>query len=118
MNKPCLDQDIKIESHEGLVKILFNGNEIARSDEGLDLREANYPPVIYIPLKDVNEAVLRPSDHSSHCPYKGDASYFDISLNDKTSKNAVWYYSSPCPLVAKIGGYVAFWGEDIAYVLR
>jgi len=116
MSKPCLDQDIKIKPHEGSVKIIFNGAEIASSEEALDLHEANYKPVIYIPLKDVNNVVLHPTEHSTHCPYKGDASYYDISMSGKTSKNAVWYYADPCPLVAKIGGYVAFWGDDIAYV--
>jgi uncharacterized protein (DUF427 family) len=52
---------------------------------------------------------LRPTRHSTRCPYKGDASYFSIRVGDRAEENAVWSYESPYPSVAKIKDYVAFY---------
>ena len=116
MSKPCRDQDITISPTKGDVSVIFNGKTIAHSAAALDLREAKYPVVIYIQLADVDQIFLNPSDHSTHCPYKGDASYYSLQDGEKISKNAVWFYDTPCPLVARIKGHVAFWGSDIKYL--
>ena len=117
MNQPCRDQDIKISPTSGTVSVMFNGKTIASTSNALDLAEANYPVVVYLPLSDVNADVLQASDHITHCPYKGDASYYSLVDGDKISQNAVWYYPAPCPLVEQIKDHVAFWGDDIEYVL-
>ena len=116
MTQPCRDQDIKISRTAGEVRVKFNGKTIARSANALNLAEANYPIVIYIPLVDVDKNVLKPSDYSTHCPFKGDASYYSLADGKETSENAVWFYANPCPLVQKIKDHVAFWGSDITYV--
>ncbi len=116
MSKPCREQDIKILPTAGTVSVKFNGKTIAQSHNALDLAEASYPIVIYIPLADVDKNFLAPSAHSTHCPYKGDASYYSLHDGDVLSENAVWFYVNPCPLVAKIKDHVAFWGDDIEYV--
>lgn len=118
MSKPCLDQDIKISPTSGDVSVKFNGKTIAHSSNALDVAEANYPIVIYVPLSDVHVHFLTPSDHSTHCPYKGDASYYSLKDGRKVSQNAVWFYANPCPLVAKVKDHVAFWGDDIEYVTK
>ena len=62
------------------------------------MREASYPPVLYIPLDDVDQRLLRHSDHHTCCPYKGEASYYDIVDGDGTDLSAaVWYYDDPFP---------------------
>lgn len=116
MNQQCRDRDITITPTNGSVAVMFNGHEIARSDRALDLKEGEYPAVVYVPLSDVNENYLAASEHTSSCPYKGNAAYYDLVDGDKTSPDAVWYYPDPCPLVDKIKGHVAFWGDDITYV--
>lgn len=115
MPRQCLDRDITIDPADHPVSVSFNGREIARTTKALSLKEASYPPVLYVPLTDVDPAVLSPSDHKSVCPFKGEASYYDLKEGEAVSKNAVWYYPDPCPLVEKIEGHVAFWGDDIAY---
>ncbi len=42
-------------------------------------------------------SLLKPTAHSTHCPYKGDASYFSIEADGKTLENAVWSYEKPFP---------------------
>lgn len=71
------------------------------------LREANYPPVQYLPLADVDPAFISPTDHRTYCPYKGEASYW--SLPD--AENAVWGYPDPYDAVAEISGHVAFYPD-------
>ena len=115
MGTPCRDQDIKISPRQGEVSVKFNGKTVARTSRALDLVEASYPTVIYIPLADVDENYLGASEHTSFCPFKGEASYYSLQDGDKNSENAVWFYDEPCPLVAKIKDHVAFWGSDITY---
>lgn len=116
MPKTCRDQDIEISPTKNQVSVTFNGKTIAQTNNAMDLREAKYPIVIYIPLADVDQNFLKSSDHTSYCPYKGDAAYYSLQDGDKQSENAVWYYPDPCPLVEKVKDYVAFWGDDIEYI--
>ena len=86
---------------------------IADTSAALTLREAGYPPVQYIPRGDADLGQLRRSAHSSYCPYKGEAAYFDIpALGDK-GKNAVWTYEQPYAAVAEIAGYLAFYPSKV-----
>ena len=61
---------------------------IAETDRALEMREASYPPVLYVPLDDVDGRLLRRSDHHSYCPYKGEASYYDIIDGNGTDLTA------------------------------
>ena len=77
------------------------------------MRAANHPPVRYIPLADVDRSLLRPSDLTTYCPYKGDASYYSISADPQRGTDAVWFYDQPYPAVAEIKGHVAFYADRI-----
>jgi len=67
----------------------------------------------YIPRRDVDMAALARSDHTSYCPYKGEASYFSIPIGGERSTNAVWTYETPFPAMAAIKGYVAFYPDRV-----
>jgi uncharacterized protein (DUF427 family) len=87
---------------------------IADTSAALTMREASYPPVHYIPLDDVVLDMLRPSTSKTYCPYKGDASYYDIVLPDGTEvADAVWTYRAPYPAVDPIAGRVAFYTDRV-----
>jgi len=90
---------------------------IAHSDQVMVLKEwageKTYPPVVYFPLKDIDQDCLLPSDHRTHCPIKGDASYYSIKAEGQTLENAAWFYSDPLPLVADVKGYVAFYPDKV-----
>jgi uncharacterized protein (DUF427 family) len=69
--------------------------------------------VQYIPRADVDMALLTRSDHTTHCPYKGDASYFSIPAGGDRAENAVWSYETPHEAVAAIAGHVAFYPNRV-----
>jgi uncharacterized protein (DUF427 family) len=87
---------------------------IAATNRALEMHEASYPPVFYVPLEDVNRQHLRQSDQHSYCPYKGEASYYDIIAADGAElPAAVWYYPDPFPAVADIKDHVAFYADRV-----
>ena len=86
------------------MKAVWNDIEIANSDDTVVV-EGNH----YFPLSSVNGDYLRESDTRSSCPWKGQASYYNIAVGDKVNENAAWYYRDPKPAAAEISGRVAFW---------
>jgi uncharacterized protein (DUF427 family) len=85
------------------------GKTVADTRAALTLKEASYPPVQYIPREDANMSLLVRSDHKTHCPYKGDASYFSMP----GAPNAVWSYETPYPAVKEIAGHLAFYPNRV-----
>ena len=67
----------------------------------------------YIPRDDAEMTLLERSAHHTHCPYKGDASYYSIRVGDSIAQDAVWSYERPFPAVAAIGGYLAFYPDRV-----
>jgi uncharacterized protein (DUF427 family) len=110
MKLPGPDHPITIEPTKGRVVVKAGGRVLADSRAALSLREAAYPPVQYIPRKDADMSLLKPSTHTTHCPYKGDCSYFDIAGG---AENAVWSYEQPYPAVAEIAGHLAFYPNRV-----
>ena len=104
---------ITIAPHPGRVRVLFAGKAVAESDNALSLREGRYPPVLYIPRSDANMALYRRTAHSTHCPHKGDAAYFSLSVGEQTAENAVWTYEAPFAGVAQIKDHLAFYPDRV-----
>lgn len=100
---------ITIGPTTGRVQVRVDGILIADSHEALSLRESTYPAVQYIPLKDVDPQVLSRSETRTHCPYKGDASYYSVTVGESTVDDAMWTYEEPYPGVSAIVGHVAFY---------
>ncbi|WP_375455054.1 DUF427 domain-containing protein [uncultured Methylobacterium sp.] len=113
MKQPGPDHPITISAHPGRVRVMLNGVAVAESRNALSLTEAHYPPVLYIPRADADLAHFKPSARSSHCPYKGDASYFDLVVAGVHRPNAVWSYEAPFPAVAGIAGHLAFYPDRV-----
>lgn len=113
MKLPGPDHPISITPNAKRVRVTFGGKVIADTTHALTLKEAAYPAMQYIPRADVAMDVLRPTTHASHCPYKGDASYFTIVAGEKAAENAVWSYERPFPAMAEIAGYLAFYPNRV-----
>ena len=113
MKVPGPDHPITIEPSRSHVLVTVAMLEIANSKNALLLRESSYPPVLYIPRKDADMALLRRTDHLTYCPYKGDCSYYSIPAGGARSVNAVWTYETPYAAVAEIQGYLAFYGDRV-----
>ncbi|MBX4928683.1 DUF427 domain-containing protein [Rhizobium binae] len=110
---PGPDHPITVEHNPCRVVVTLGGRTIADSHDALTLREASYPPVHYIPRKDVDMSLLRRTDHSSHCPYKGDAAYYSIIPGGERSENAVWTYEAPNAAVSNIKDHLAFYPDRV-----
>jgi len=113
MKLPGPDHAITIARNANRVRVTFSGKTITDTTRALTLREAGYSPVQYIPRADVVMSLLTPTAHTSHCSYKGDASYFSISADGRTAENAVWSYERPFPAMAEIAGYLAFYPNRV-----
>jgi len=110
---PGPDHPITVTPSRERVLVRVAGALIADTREALVLQEASYPPVQYIPRKDVDMNLLQRTDHSSYCPFKGDASYYSIPSGGEKSVNAVWTYENPYPAVGQIKDYVAFYPSRV-----
>ncbi|MFK3795247.1 MULTISPECIES: DUF427 domain-containing protein [unclassified Pseudomonas] len=113
MKIPGPDHPISITPAKGRVTVQFKGVRVAQSDKALELKEANYPPVIYVPRSDISMEHYQSTDHRTHCPYKGDASYFSLVANGESAENAVWTYEEAYPSVKAIEGHVAFYPDKV-----
>ncbi|MFK4530356.1 uncharacterized protein (DUF427 family) [Bradyrhizobium japonicum] len=110
---PRADHPISIEVNPSRIVVKIGGKTVADTSAALTLREASYPPVQYIPRRDVDMTALARSEHTSYCPYKGDASYYSIPVGGDRSVNAVWTYETPFEAVAQIKDYVAFYPDRV-----
>ena len=110
---PGPDHPITIEPNPGRVTVSVAGRIIADTRSALTLSEAGYAAVQYIPQKDVDMTLLKPTDHHTYCPYKGDCSYYSIPLGAERSVNAVWTYEAPYAPVAAIKDHVAFYANRV-----
>ncbi len=111
--EPGPDHPITIEPNPDRVVVTVAGKTVADSRRALTLQEADYEPVAYIPLEDVDRSLLEPTDHSSYCPFKGDANYYSVPAGGERSTNAVWEYRSPYAAVDEIAGHVAFYPDRV-----
>jgi uncharacterized protein (DUF427 family) len=110
---PGPDHPITIAPHAARVVVTAGGTVVADTRDALALREASYPAVPYIPRDDVDLAALERTDHTTYCPYKGDASYYSIATAEGELTDAVWYYAEPYAAVAEIAGHVAFYADKV-----
>ena len=113
---PGPDHPITVERWAGTVTVRHGEAVLAETDRALVLREADYPVVHYVPLEDVRSDLLRPSGHHTWCPYKGEASYYDIAGTEGEAElpASIWYYPDPFPAVAGIKDHVAFYTDRVA----
>ena len=104
---------LTIETHPGEVVVSAGGEIIARSRKALRLSEPPYPPVLYIPFADIDFAKLVKTAHSTHCPYKGDASYWSVLPAGKAGENAMWAYEQPFDETVAIKDHGAFYTDRV-----
>ena len=116
MKQPGPDHPITIAPLGRHVTVRFAGAVIGESDAALSLAEANYPEIIYVPRADLDMSRFARTEKSTHCPYKGDATYFTVDANGKRAENAAWSYETPFPAMAEIRGCLAFYPGQVEIV--
>ena len=110
---PGPDHPITIERNPKRVVVSAGGRIVADTAKALTLREAGYAPVQYIPREDVDMTLIERTDHATYCPYKGDCSYFSITIGGERSVNAAWSYEMPYEAVALIKDHLAFYPDRV-----
>lgn len=108
-----MSNHITITPATGTWVVRAGGAVLGESQNALSLAEGSHEPVIYFPRNDIAMAFLDTSEKSSHCPHKGDASYFSIQTKSQLLKDAVWTYEAPLDGVTPIKDHLAFYGENV-----
>ncbi|VAW51928.1 hypothetical protein MNBD_GAMMA05-2004 [hydrothermal vent metagenome] len=102
------DSRISINQFRHGISFFQNSTRLFNTRKALLLFEKECLPVLYVPKTDIFERHFLPSANSSYCPFKGDANYWSLSINDEIIVDAVWEYAAPKLNVAAIDGHVAF----------
>jgi uncharacterized protein (DUF427 family) len=113
MKLPGPDHPITLTPARRRWRARYAGHVIADSDKAIVMQEADYPPVVYFPRADVAMEYLSRTARSSQCPYKGDASYYTITMDGQIAENAVWTYDLPYPAMEPIAERLAFYTSKI-----
>ena len=100
--------NIRIRKAEGTWTVRSGGAVLGETANALELSEGDMEPVIYFPREDLAMAFFDKTDKTTHCPHKGDASYYSIANKSSVTENAAWSYEDPIEAVASIKGYLAF----------
>ena len=98
------------------VRAEFAGRTVLDTRAGQLVHESNLLPVLYVPFGDVDAEVLVPSEHSTHCPFKGDATYHSLRVGDRVAENALWSYPEPTAEAPWLKGLAAlYWNAADAW---
>ncbi len=107
------DHKIEIETAEHGIRVVWQGHTVAETKRAKKLLEGEYPAVYYVPIDDADRSLLDRTDHSTHCPFKGDASYYSLRSGDNVDENAVWVYENPFDQVETIRDHLAFYADRV-----
>ena len=112
-NLPGTGRPVRLEPNHRRVRVLVDGVVIADTIRSIYLFETDHLPVYYFPKEDVRFDLLEHTDHSSHCPRKGDAEYWSIVVGDRRIDNCVWGYPVPLEGTPDLSSYVAFYWNRV-----
>ena len=109
------DYRIDLEPNPDQVCIKFHGRIVANSNQTLLVKETKHDAVIYFPRDAIDFSLLQRTQHETFCPFKGEASYWTLSADDKTEENAVWSYEAPFEEVTGLKDYLAFYQDKVEW---
>ena len=108
-----MSDHIKLSNVDGTYSIRAAGAVLGESSNVIELREGDYAPVLYVPRADLAMAFFDKTDHATHCPHKGDASYYTIQAKSGPINNAAWSYETPKDGLEDIAGHLAFYTDKV-----
>jgi uncharacterized protein (DUF427 family) len=103
------DHVLYFEDSPRRVRAMLGGETVADSRRAKLMHETGHLPIYYFPEEDVRMDLLEATDHTTHCPFKGDASYWSVRVGENVAENAVWGYPEPIDSAPPLAGYVAFY---------
>jgi uncharacterized protein (DUF427 family) len=118
MKVPGPDHPITIAPEPARIIVKVAGRTLADTRAALTLREADYPPVFYVPRQDIDMTLLTRTKHVTYCPYKGKCSYYSAPSGGERSLNAVWTYEEPYDAVSQIKEHIAFYPDRVDSIER
>ncbi|MEA2368026.1 MAG: hypothetical protein QOH38_744 [Thermoleophilaceae bacterium] len=104
---------IYFEDSPRRIRAILAGETIVDSRRSKLLHEQGKLPIHYFPEDEVRTELLEPTDHHTHCPWKGDASYWSVRVGDTVAENAVWGYPEPLPDAPPLAGHLAFYWDSM-----
>jgi uncharacterized protein (DUF427 family) len=99
----------RLEDFDGHIQVILNDTLIAETHRAKRVLETSHPPVYYLPPDAVRMEYVLPVSGTSWCEWKGQASYYDVVVNDKRAEQAAWSYLAPVPAFSEIRSYLAFY---------
>lgn len=102
---------IHFDSLPARVRVELGGETVGESGDACVMYELGHAPVYYLPQADVRSEVLEPTEHRTHCPYKGDACYWSVRIGDRVVENGIWSYPAPYREMACLAGWLGFYWD-------
>jgi uncharacterized protein (DUF427 family) len=102
---------ILFEPHPRRIRAELEGRTVLDTIGGRLLHESNILPRLYVPLEDFDASLMERTDHTTHCPFKGDASYWSVRAGDRVAENAIWAYEDPLPDASWLAGYASMYWD-------
>lgn len=103
----------RVEPVKKRLRVIFNGETIADSTQAYRVLETSHPPTYYIPPQDIKMEYLSPTSRSTFCEFKGGASYYTVTVSDKSATNSAWFYPSPSRGFEVIRDYISFYANHM-----
>jgi len=107
------ENPVQCENSDQHVCAMVKGETIADTQKALLVHETGHGPAWYFPAEDVHVGTLSKTDHSTHCPRKGDATYWTITVGSETLENAAWSYETPFAQVSTLVEYISFYTDRV-----
>ncbi|MEX5708009.1 DUF427 domain-containing protein [Parafrankia sp. FMc6] len=104
---------IYLEDVAQRVRAELAGQTVLDTRRARILYETNHLGVWYVPLEDIRQDLLEPTDHHTYCPFKGTASYWTLRVGDRVEENVLWSYPEPVPGAPPIAGLAAFYFDRL-----
>lgn len=95
------------------VRAVLGGETTLDTTSGMLLHESNLLPQLYLPRSDIRDDLLTSTDHHTHCPFKGTASYWSVTVHGQRAENAVWSYLDPLPEAGWLCDHVALYWDSM-----
>ncbi|MGQ9909754.1 MAG: DUF427 domain-containing protein [Candidatus Flexifilum sp.] len=103
----------RVEPVSQRLRVIFNNVVIADTTRGYRVLETSHPPAYYIPQADIRMDLLTPTARRTFCEFKGSASYWTITVGDRSAVNAAWMYAHPAPGYEAIANHLAFYASRV-----
>ncbi len=105
------DYAVIIEPLGRTATVRFQDTVVASSDDAILVKETRHNDVVYFPRSALRQIYFTATDHSTYCPFKGHANYWDLEVNGELAENVVWSYEAPYPEVSGLKDHVAFYPD-------